>query len=327
MHYFNKMNSSKKDTSILVSHTIAFYNTENLFDIFDSERTIDSDLTPTADKRWTAKRYKEKINKIGYTISNIGKNETNKHPVLIGLAEVENKSVINSLITSSHLKNFNYNYIHFNSKDERGIDVALIYDGSVFKVESSKPYSIELYNNSGKPDYTRDILLVSGEIEGDKIHVIINHWSSRRAGTKETEHKRLASSNKVGEIISTLKNGNSQSKIIVMGDFNEDPLNYNVKRLVDGFQLFNPMETLRTFSRGTTNHNRQWNVFDQIFFTDNFFESKENSLQFECADIFDAQFLKNSNGKYKGSPFRTYVGKKYHGGYSDHFPVYITLKK
>ena len=320
------MNSSKNNTSLL-SHTIAFYNTENLFDIYDSKKTSDSDLTPTADKRWTAKRYSEKLNNIGFTISKIGKKETKKHPALIGLAEVENGSVINDLIATSHLKNFNYNYIHYNSKDERGIDVALIFDETLFKIESSKPYSIELFNNSGKVDYTRDILLVTGMLEGDKIHVILNHWSSRRAGTKETEHKRLAASNKVGEIISTIKSVDTHSKIIIMGDFNDEPSSFNVKRLVDGFQLFNPMETLRTYSRGTTTHNRQWNVFDQIFFTDSLLAPKNKSFEFELADIFDAQFLKNSKGKFKGSPFRTYVGKKYHGGYSDHFPVYITLKK
>jgi predicted extracellular nuclease len=319
------MTSTKEDSSVLLSHTIAFYNTENLFDIYDSKKTIDSDLTPTANKRWTAKRYKEKINNIGFTISNIGKNETKKHPALIGLAEVENRSVLQDLIQSNHLKSFNYDFIHYNSKDERGIDVALIYDVSVFKVESSTPYSVELYNNAGKPDYTRDILLVTGHLEGDKIHVIINHWSSRRAGTKETEHKRLAASNKVGDIISSIKSIDKDAKIIIKGDFNEDPSSFNVKRLVDGFQLFNPMESLRSYNRGTSNHNRQWNVFDQIFFTDNFIDTQDSSLQFELADIFDAHFLKNTKGKFKGTPFRTYVGKKYQGGYSDHFPVYITL--
>ncbi|MFL0353362.1 endonuclease [Xanthomarina sp. GH4-25] len=305
--------------------TVAFYNTENLFDIYDSETTNDSDLTPTADKRWTSKRYGRKINNIGFAISKIGMLETNKHPALIGLAEVENESVIKDLISSNHLNPFNYQYVHFDSKDERGIDVALLYNASVFKVETASPFFIELYNNAGKPDYTRDILLVTGFLDSVKIHVIINHWSSRRAGEKETEHKRLAASNKVGDIIATIKSTDSDAKIIIMGDFNEDPSSFNIKRLVDGFQLVNPMTALRTYSRGTSNHNRQWNVFDQIFFTKNILESETSHIQFEKADIFDANFLKKSNGKYKGSPLRTYVGKKYHGGYSDHFPVYITL--
>ena len=321
------MNSTLKDASLLVSHTIAFYNTENLFDIYDSEKTNDTDLIPTADKRWTSKRYGRKVNNIGFAISNIGKQETKKHPSLIGLAEVENETVIKDLIDSNYLKPFNYQYVHFNSKDERGIDVALLYDATIFKVETATPFFIELYNNAGKPDYTRDILLVSGYLENEKIHLIINHWSSRREGAKETEHKRLAASNKVGDIISTLKNTDSDAKIIIMGDFNEDPSGFNVKRLVDGFQLINPMETLRAFNRGTSSHNRQWNVFDQIFFTSNFLDPDSHTYSFERADIFDANFLKKTKGKYKGSPLRTYVGKKYHGGYSDHFPVYITLKK
>ncbi len=313
--------------STIKKHTIAFYNTENLFDIYDSEKTNDSDLTPTADKRWTAKRFGEKINKIGFAISNIGMLETNKHPAIIGLAEVENASVIKNLIASKYLKNFKYRFIHYNSKDERGIDVALVYDTSVFKVETSKPYSIELFNNAYKADYTRDILLVSGFLDDVKIHLIINHWSSRRAGEKETEHKRLAASNKVAEIISSLQNDDSNSKIIVMGDFNEEPNSYNVKRLVDGLKLFNPMEGFQSYKRGTVTHKRKWLVFDQIFFTNNLIEPEEDNLKFEQANIFDAPFLKNSNGRHKGSPFRTYIGKKYHGGFSDHFPVYIILKK
>ena len=321
------MTEIKKDISNILSHTIAFYNTENLFDIYDSEKTNDSDLTPTADKRWTAKRFGEKINKIGFAVSNIGMLETNKHPALIGLAEVENASVIKNLIASKHLKNFNYSFIHYNSKDERGIDVALVYDTSVFKVETSKPFSIELFNNAYKADYTRDILLVTGLLDNVKIHLIINHWSSRRAGEKETEHKRLAASNKVAEIISSLQNDDSNSKIIVMGDFNEEPNSYNVKRLVDGLKLFNPMEGFQSYKRGTVTHKRKWLVFDQIFFTNNLIETEEDNLKFEHANIFDATYLKNSNGRFKGTPFRTYVGKKYHGGYSDHFPVYITLKR
>lgn len=321
------MCTTKNKPSTIQTHTIAFYNTENLFDIFNSEKTNESNLTSTVDKRWTSKRLGEKINKIGFAISNIGALETNKHPALIGIAEIENESVIKNLIASKYLKDCNYSFIHYNSKDERGIDVALVYDSSVFKVESSKPISIELHNNTNKIDYTRDILLVTGWLDNIKIHLIINHWSSRREGTKETEHKRLAASNKVGEIISSIKNNDLNSKIIVMGDFNDEPNCDSVKRLVDGFNLINPMERFNNYSRGTVIHKRQWLVFDQIFFSKNFLNTEENTLQFENANIFDVAFLRNSIGKYKGSPFRTYVGKKYHGGYSDHFPVYITLKK
>lgn len=307
--------------------TFAFYNVENLFDLKNGKYTNDTDFLPTSDKKWTPKRYDNKLQKLGFAISNIGRRETGKHPALIGLAEVENDEVIQDLIASKHLEDCNYNFIHFNSLDERGIDVALLYDENIFEVISSEPFTVQLTRDDGAPDYTRDVLLVSGILDGEHINVIINHWSSRREGVNETEHKRMTSSYKVGEIISELRLENADAKIIVIGDFNDDPHTNSIKHLVDGYDLFNPMETLRSYNRGTTYHNRQWNLFDQIMISTNFFKSSNNLYEFSSANIFDEDFLKISNGRFKGSPFRTYVGKKYKGGYSDHFPVYIVLKK
>lgn len=308
-------------------HTIAFYNTENLFDIYNNKNKFDEDMLPTANKRWTAKRYKNKLRKLGYAITNIGRAETRKHPEIIGLAEVENAKVIQDLIASKHLEACNYNFVHYNSPDERGIDVALLYDKTSFTVTSSETFSVSLFQDSGNPDYTRDILLVTGFLANTKIYIIVNHWSSRREGVKETEHKRIAASNKVGEIISNIKLQDANAKILIMGDFNDDPSSNSVKRLVAAYNLFNPMETIRSFSRGTTIHQRKWNLFDQIIFTSNFFEKTPNTLQYHTANIFDADFLKTLDGKYKGTPYRTYVGKKYKGGYSDHFPVYAIFKQ
>lgn len=308
-------------------YTVAFYNTENLFDIYDDKKTHDNDFSPTSDKRWTKKRYHQKLTKLGYAITNIGRRETGKSPALVGLAEVENAAVLQDLIDSKHLAKSHYNFVHYDSKDERGIDVALLYDASLFKVYNSAKFSLELYNDAGLPDYTRDILLVSGNLDGFDLHIIVNHWSSRREGEKETEHKRIAGSDKVGEIISTLRLQDKDAKIIIIGDFNDDPSSKSVKRLVEGYGLYNAVETLRAYNRGTTKHKRQWNLFDQILITSNFIEESTNAIQFESSNIFDEEFLQSLEGKYKGSPFRTYVGKKYIGGYSDHFPVYITLKK
>lgn len=308
-------------------YTVAFYNTENLFDIYDDKKIHDNDLLPTSDKRWTKKRYDNKLRKLGYTISNIGKEETGKHPTLVGLAEVENASVLRDLIRSKHLDDLPYNFVHFNSKDERGIDVCLLYDETLFNVIASETFSIELFDDAGLADYTRDILLVSGMLEGFKIHVIVNHWSSRREGEKETQHKRIAASDKVGDIISNLRLHDEAAKIIVMGDFNDDPSSKSITRLVTGFDLYNPMEALRSFSRGSTKHGRKWDLFDQILVTNNVLDQEPDSLHYETANIFDADFLKLFSGKFKGSPFRTYIGKRYQGGYSDHFPVYMILKK
>ena len=307
--------------------TIAFYNLENLFDLNDDEHTNDNDFLPTSVKKWTPKRYKNKLRKLGFAISNIGRRETGKHPAIVGLCEVENAKVIEDLLASKHLEDCNYGYVHYDSLDERGIDVALLYDADMFEVSESETFTIKLTDEDGTPDYTRDILLVSGWLDGEFIYVIANHWSSRREGEKETEHKRLASSNKVGEIITKLRLNNNNAKIIVIGDFNDDPHSKSIKQLVNDFDLFNPTETLRSFSRGTTYHGRQWNLFDQVLISTNFFKTSDTLFEFSSANIFDEDFLKLFNGKFKGSPFRTYVGKRYKGGYSDHFPVYAIFKK
>ena len=322
------MTDSTED--ILVRHnmqTLAFYNCENLFDVYDDKRTNDNDYTSNSMKKWTYQRYENKLRKLSFAISNIGRHETGKHPALVGLAEIENAKVIKDLISHTNLEAYNYNYIHYNSLDERGIDVALIYDRTIFKVIHSETFSIDLVDEDGGLGFTRDILLVSGFLDGEAVHVIVNHWSSRREGEKETEYRRMTSSNKVSEIIRFLRLEDSDAKIVVMGDFNDEPNSNNIRTLVDTNQLHNPMGTIRSFSRGSTIHNRKWNLFDQIILSINFFKSSENQFEFFKADIFDVDFLKTFRGHYKGSPFRTYVGKKYTGGYSDHFPVYAIFKK
>lgn len=307
--------------------TVAFYNIENLFDLRDSRFTNDGDFLPESVKRWTPKRYKNKLRKIGFAISNIGRLETGKHPAIVGLAEVENAKVLDDLLDSKHLDDLDYDYVHFDSLDERGIDVAILYDTNVFKPLHTETFSVTLTDDDGSPDYTRDILLVGGILDGEKVHVIVNHWSSRREGQKETEFKRLAASEKVSEIIESITSEDDDAKIIILGDFNDTPQNESLKRLVEDHNLFNPFETLRSFTRGTVKHRRQWFVFDQVLISTNFFKSSNAQFEFFKANIFDADFLKQFNGPFKGAPFRTYVGKKYKGGYSDHFPVYTILKK
>ena len=307
--------------------TIAFYNLENLFDTYDNKHTHDNDFLPNSEKQWTPKRYKKKVRKLGYTISKIGMKTSSNLPVIIGLAEVENRLVVNDLIDSKFLKEKNYDIVHYDSPDERGIDVALIYNKDFFKVMSSETFSINLFDENGTIDHTRDILLVEGFLNEEKVFVIVNHWPSRREGEKESEFKRITASNKVNEIINLIKQRDNNPKIIVMGDFNDNPSNKSIKQLINSQDLYNPMETLLSFTKGSLNYRFQWNLFDQILFSTNFFEYKPNAHSFSRANIFDDAFLKQFKGKYKGTPFRTYVGLKYKGGYSDHFPVYIHLKK
>lgn len=306
-------------------YTIAFYNLENLFDIYNDPTKYDSDFLPGSEKRWTKKRYDRKLYKLGQVISKIGVDDQQKPPALVGLAEIENKKVIEDLLQSNALESFDYGFVHYDSKDERGIDVALLYDKTVFEVEDSKTYSVYLEDYKGDQDYTRDILLVSGLFMSERIHLIINHWPSRREGELESSPKRLKASEKVVDIIKSLRNDYSNPKILVMGDFNDNPGDNSMKFLSNTAELYNPMDTLLSYSRGSVNHRFKWNLFDQILFSTNFFETEIDKLKFNEANIFDESFLTQYKGKYKGQPFRTYAGKKYKGGYSDHFPVYVKL--
>lgn len=306
--------------------TIGFYNIENLFDLENDPKTNDDDFLPTSVKRWTAKRYQNKLRKLGSVISKIGENETDTAPVIVGLAEVENDKVLTDLVTNENLIDESYSYVHFDSSDERGIDVALLYKSELFEVKNSETFSVFLQDENGAQDYTRDILLVQGQLNDEFIHIIVNHWSSRREGEKETEFKRLAAAKKVNSIIKNLKIDDANAKIIVMGDFNDNPNDTSISLMEEKSLLFNPFKTVWSKDVGSLNHQYQWNLFDQILFSTNFFDTNNSTLVFANADVFNNKSLTQYHGKYKGQPFRTYVGKRYKGGYSDHFPVYIRLK-
>ncbi|MDN3491433.1 endonuclease/exonuclease/phosphatase family protein [Winogradskyella bathintestinalis] len=307
-------------------YTIAFYNVENLFDTKNDPLIHDDDFLPNSAKRWTTKRYLNKIMKLSIVISQIGKAQSKLAPAIIGLAEVENKKVLSDLVKSKNLLNENYKYVHYDSLDERGINVALLYNPDVFKVDHSETFSVYLENNKSQQDYTRDILLVKGQLHNENLCILVNHWSSRREGVIETEFKRLAAAKVVNSVISELKNENPDNKIIVMGDFNDNPNDRTMLLLEKRSDLYNPFKTVWSPSNGSLNHNFQWNNFDQILFSTNFFEVTDNALTFYDGEVFNNKFLTQYHGKYQGQPFRTYVGKKYQGGYSDHFPVFIQLK-
>lgn len=321
------MSDLEKPTLLSETFTIAFYNTENLFDIYNNQSKNDRDYLPNSDKLWTKKRYQNKLDNIGLSISKIGHPETNGLPSIIGLAEIENGKVIQDLLDTMHLKDVPYDFVHFNSKDERGIDVALVYNKSEFTVTHSEIFALTFEKPEGGNDFTRDILLVTGTLKGETISVLVNHWSSRRVGTEQTEAKRLQSSKKVSHIITAIQAKQVDAKIIIMGDFNDDPHCKSIVQLIENHNLYNPMKTLRSYNRGSLVHDRKWHLFDQILFTMPFFESRKNYLEFDSAHIFDADFLKETKGKYRGAPLRTYAGYEHKGGFSDHFPVFITLKK
>lgn len=306
-------------------YTVAFYNLENLFDIYDDPDTLDDDFTPKGHKKWDAKKYSRKVKKMALVISQIGIKETGFPPAIVGLAEVENKEVVEDLIQTQSLQKYGYGYVHYDSADERGIEVAFLYRKNIFSVEHSQTFTLLIENEFGERDFTRDILLVKGKLQGETVYCIINHWPSRREGEDKTEYKRIAGADKVHQIIDIIKEETDLAKVLIMGDFNDDPISKSIKQHLVDEDLYNPFESLLAKGNGSLNHNGDWHVFDQIIISKTFFE--DSGFIYRNAYIFDDYFLKEWKGKRRGNPFRTYIGKWHQGGFSDHFPVYITLEE
>ena len=306
-------------------NTIAFYNLENFFDTKDDPHKLDDDFTPKGFKKWTKKRYKKKRSKLAKVISLIGFEDTGKPPVLIGVAEVENKNVLDGLLSDEALEDIDYGYVHFDSPDERGIDTALLYHREHFEVTNAETITLIVENERGERDFTRDILYVEGKLNGESIHVFVNHWPSRRDGAELTSFKREKAAETILQRITSLKSQGENS--IIMGDFNDDPNSKSINILMDSGHFINPMKQLLSRDKGSANYKGKWSLFDQIIISHTFLNHEPNTHTFKKAGIFSPKLIKEWKGRYRGNPFRTFAGKKYLGGYSDHFPVYIVLSK
>lgn len=332
-----KVNTSKKTYSPAEYRirTIAFYNLENLFDTINDPDLWDERSPIMEMKGNISEVYWKKINNMAKVIADIGKKEAKTSPAIIGVSEIENKQVLVDLINSKHLKNLDYGIIHYDSHDKRGIDVALLYQKRYFKPTKSKSYNVKLYD-AGNRVYTRDQLLVSGVLDGEMIHIIVNHWPSRRGGEARSRPLRMGAAKYNIRMIDSLQKMYENPKIFGLGDYNDDPINASfkevlkatgVKKEVKEGGIYNPMEDL--FRRGfsTLGYRDNINLFDQIYMTSPAL-SKNNDYknwQFYKANIFNPNYLTNSKGRYKGYPFRSFANNTFTGGYSDHYPVYIYL--
>ncbi|MDH5413303.1 MAG: endonuclease/exonuclease/phosphatase family protein, partial [Flavobacteriaceae bacterium] len=244
---------------------------------------------------------------------------------------------LEDLIASERLKDKHYGIIHYNSPDERGIDVALLYQKRYFKPISHNKHPLLIYRDNGKRDYTRDQLLVSGLLDGELIHLIVNHWPSRSGGEARSRPFRMAAAKVNKGIIDSLQNIDPKAKIITMGDLNDDPTSPSVKEILNAqgkksnvkedVGLYNPMAEMHRRGLNTLAYRDGLNLFDQIIFSHPFLEKEYSSYRFFKAGIYNKRYLTNNKGQYKGYPFRSYNYNTYQGGYSDHFPVYIYLIK
>ncbi|NNF19491.1 MAG: endonuclease [Flavobacteriaceae bacterium] len=315
-----------KSKDKLPLHTIAFYNLENLFDTADDQNILDDDFTPGGRNRWTRKRYRNKLRKLAKTIARIGSNPTEKSPALLGVAEVENKGVLNDLIMTDPLRKENYGIVHYNSPDERGIDTALLYCKKSFKLLNSRPIPLMVNNTNGDRDRTRDILYVHGKLHGRHLHIYVNHWPSRREGEEETRYKRVKAATLIADEMNAIRSKYHDANFVVMGDFNDGPKAHSIQVMKEKGKLYNPMDKLLTPDRGSANYRTEWGLFDQILISNSLLNYERGTLGFLRADIYDRHFLTAWSGRFRGNPFRTFAGPKYLGGFSDHFPVYIQLR-
>lgn len=324
---------SSDSALVLTPLCIAFYNVENLFDTID-QGNKDEEFLPHGAKRWNTEKYHQKLSNMAKVIYDIGLEYTPDGAAVVGLAEVENDIVLHDLVTTPPLKNRGYRYIILPSPDERGVDVALIYQSKYFVPADTVTFRLRLPDDTAFK--TRDQLMVEGNLLGEKVYFMVAHWPSRRGGTDKSEYKRIAAAELARRAIDSVFQVSPGAKIIFMGDLNDDPYNRSVKKImkadcpmenVENDEFFNPMECLYKSGAGTLKYNNQWNLFDQMLLSPAWRPSDYLSFQFYKAGIYNKPYLITETGVYKGYPYRTFSGNNFIGGYSDHFPVYVILAK
>jgi len=311
---------------------IAFYNLENLFDTIPSPN--DNEFTPEGINKWNTEKYNKKLDHMSDVISQIGNEMFPGGPVLLGISEIENRSVIEDLVNSTKLKSSKYNIIHYESPDRRGVDVALLYRKDFFRVVSSRSVRLTLKD---RPDWvTRDQLVVSGFFDDELIHIIVNHWPSRSGGEKRSQPLRAAAAELSKSIADSILQTDTNSKIFIMGDLNDDPVNnsifnvLNAKGRIEDVKkggLYNPMWKLYKEGIGSLAYQDSWSLFDQIIISEPLLGTDKTTFKFYKAKVFNAPFIAQKTGQFAGYPFRTYVGNTWQGGYSDHYPVYVFIIK
>ncbi|MCL2651174.1 MAG: endonuclease/exonuclease/phosphatase family protein [Candidatus Azobacteroides sp.] len=318
----------------LVPYAVAFYNLENLFDTINNNAQYDLEYSPQGDKKWDTKKYQSKINNMAYVISQLAKEVCPLGPAVIGVAEVENRSVVEDLVKAGDLAKRNLQIVHYDSPDRRGIDVALLYNPLLFTLVSSRTYPLTIPE---EPDFrTRDQLLVSGIMNGEKFNFIVNHWPSRLGGEAASRYKRVAAAKLNKHICDSIRAADPEAKVIIMGDLNDDPTNASVRDML-GAQgkiqnvkpegRFNPMAELFSKGIGSLGYQGSWNMFDQIILSGNLVGTDRTTFKFWKAEVFNRDFLITQEGQYKGYPKRTHSGNTFLNGFSDHFPVIVYLIK
>lgn len=320
---------------------IAFYNLENLYDTINDPNKNDEEFTPEGPRNYNGAIYWDKIGKLATVISKLGSDEKPESmspdgAAILGVAEVENESVLIDLTNHPLLKKRNYKIVHYDSKDARGVDVAMLYNPKYFTVEDSKPLFVQLPGGAKDSYFTRDILWVKGKLDGETVHVYVNHWPSRLGGEERSAPARNAAALVCKKHIDSIAAVDGEQKVVIMGDLNDNPVNESVTQVlkakgkikdVRAGGLYNPWINLYKKGYGTLAYQDAWGLFDQIIISHPWLNQDQSGFYFFKQVIFNREFMTENKGRYKGYPMRTWDGNTYRGGYCDHFPTYIVLLK
>ncbi len=313
---------------------IVFYNVENLFDTKDNPHTDDNDWLPKGNQRWSNYRYWQKLKGLSAAIDSIGENYP---PALIGLCEVENDSVLFDLCKRSPLRKHKYRYIITKSKDDRGMNVALLYQRDEMKLLTVKEYTPNFLDTPDK--HTRNILHVTGlVISGDTLDIFICHFPSRVDGIKRTRPFRQQAAQLLKQEVDKVMSRRVKANVIIMGDFNDFPNDDSMLKILaagsmsESFKyknLYNMfLDRIKESDTGSYKYRGKWQFMDQFVVNGNLLNSVNTvSVNNNTAKVFSGDFLLENDEKYGGKkPFRTYVWRKYLGGLSDHLPIYLDLR-
>lgn len=308
-------------------YTVLSYNVENLFDTSDDPKVPDEEFLPSAEKKWNEERYQKKLNDLAKVISGVNPQDA---PEIVGLIEVENRAVLEDLISTQDLKKHKYGIIHEESPDFRGIDVALIYRPDAFSYLSHETLPVTFADD---PEFkTRDILHVMGKIKNQTVHVFVNHWPSRIGGDEKTEPKRILAANVLKKKVDEVMASDSKANVVIMGDMNDEPVNVSLQETLGakspetGAKLVNLMMPDDQKGEGTYFYSGNWNMLDNIVVSGEMITGKKVKIENNKGEIYRSEWMIFTNNKGAKTPNRTYVGDKYTGGVSDHFPVYFKMK-
>lgn len=314
---------------------VAFYNLENLFDTINNNGKYDLEFSPQGARQWNGEKYWSKINNLAYCISNMVTKNTPMGPAIIGVSEIENKSVLDDLVRAKDIKQWRLQVVHHDSPDRRGVDVGLLYNPRLFKVLDVTNHTLVIPDN---PDFrTRDQMCVTGILGGDTLSVIVNHWPSRLGGQERSSYLREAAGRLSKHIADSLCAIRPNQGVIVMGDLNDDPQDKSCAEALGAkrdeaktapHEFFNPWWRILDKGIGTLAYKGQWNLFDQIIVSGTLLKHNHDlSLQYSSCKVNNFDFLFDTEGQRQGYPKRTFSGGAWLNGYSDHFPTIIFLRK